>query len=446
MAFGSGNMLNMSYAEQSNQTATLSIGLRLSLPDADDQLVNCKQSSSAIAWSVASESSGSTACVLNSAGTEFSINFDPPGKTPADFEEITNCTSAIVLGWVRFSGTAPGACSARSVFESLAGSATPTWMNNSRNATVDLTAHAATSTSIKLVQCMPEFTVGSADISFDANGYITEPARNYKPEAGTEIELASRYLTNTTMDLTAGWMKYMEDDEICRWHEDNYTSSRFHYFMLQESNDTRLTDVSQPLPRLADITHAANAAYAKLFAVWLGLNTDELIGSRTNTTMPIEGRFMYLEERLFFNKPLFIISEVILTLYIVVAILVYANRPAKFLPRLPTSIGAIISLVAASTTVRDLKDTTHLSTEERAAFLEKQGHVFGYGSFLAVDGAVHVGIERAPFVSRLRKVEMEVQRAGLSVRRFGWLDKFRGRYVPIRHEGEDADIALERVK
>jgi hypothetical protein len=444
--FGSGNMLNMSYTGQSNHTATLTLGLELSLPDANGQLVNCEQRSNAISWSVASGSSESEACMLNSAGTEFSINFDPPRKIPAYLEEITNCTYAIVIGWVRFPGAAPGACSARSVFESLAGPATPIWMNNSRNATVDLTAHAATSNSIKLVLCMPKLTVGKADISFDANGYITEPARNYKPETGTESELASRYLTNTTMDLTVGWMKYMEDDEICRWHEDNYTSSRFHYFMLQESNDTRLTDVSQPLPHLADITHAANAAYAKLFAVWLGLNTGELIGSRTNTTVPIEGRFMYIEERLFFNKPLFIISEVILALYIIVAILVYANRPAKFLPRLPTSIGAVISLVAAGTTVRDLKDTTHFSTEERAAFLEKQGHVFGYGSYLGVDGAVHVGIERAPFVSRLMKEEMEVQKAGLSVTRFGWLDKFGWRYAPIRHEGGDADIALERVK
>jgi hypothetical protein len=446
ITFGSGNTLNMSYSMLSNEAASLTLGLNLSLPNANGRMVNCRQMSNAITWSVASGSPNNTACMLNSAGTEFSINFDPPNKIPAYLDKMTDCTSSIILGWVRFSGASLSACSARNVFQSLAGSATPVWTNGSRNATVDLTIHAASSTSIKLVQCMPKFTVGKANISFDENGYITEPVRNYQPEEGTEKELASRYLTNTTMDLTAIWMKYMEDNEICRWHEDNYTSSRFHYFMLQESNDTRLTDVSQPLPRLADITYAANAAYAKLFAVWLGLNTADLISSRTNTSMPIEGRFMYTEERLFFNKPLFIVSEVILGLYIIVAILVYASRPAKFLTRLPTSIGAIISLVAASTAVRELKGTAHFSTEERAEFLEKEGHVFGYGSYLGGDGAVHVGIERAPFVSRAREVEVEVQKSTRFSGRYRWLGVFGGKYRVVGQEGEESNVRLERLK
>jgi hypothetical protein len=80
------------------------------------------------------------------------------------------------------------------------------------------------------------------------------------------------------------------------------------------------------------------------------------------------------------NRPLFVVPEVLLTLYIIVAILVYADRPAKFLTRLTTSTAAIISFVAAGTAVRGFKVTAHLSTEERAAFLEKEKHVFEYGA------------------------------------------------------------------
>jgi hypothetical protein len=143
------------------------------------------------------------------------------------------------------------------------------------------------------------------------------------------------------------------------------------------------------------------------------------------------------------NRPLFIVPEVILALYIIVAILVYANRPANFLTRLPTSIAAIISFAAAGTVVREFKVTAHLSTEERAAFLEKEKHVFGYGTCLSGDGAVHVGIERTPFVSRVREEEVEVQTFELPARRFGRLGKVRGKYRVI---GQEGGVPLERLK
>jgi hypothetical protein len=72
--------------------------------------------------------------------------------------------------------------------------------------------------------------------------------------------------------------------------------------------------------------------------------------------------------------------------------------------------------------------------------------VFGYWSYLGVDGAVYVGIECAPFVSRASEVEVEVQRSGLFARRFEWLGRLDGKYTAIRHEGEDAGIPLKRPK
>jgi hypothetical protein len=65
----------------------------------------------------------------------------------------------------------------------------------------------------------------------------------------------------------------------------------------------------------------------------------------------LHGSTIELEPRLLLSKPMFIISEVILCTYIVVAILVYARPPGQYLPRLPTSIASTIALFAASTAV-----------------------------------------------------------------------------------------------
>lgn len=117
------------------------------------------------------------------------------------------------------------------------------------------------------------------------------------------------------------------------------------------------------------------------------------------TWQSIGGWKVTTERRLFLSTPLFIISESILAIYIIVAITVYLRRPGRYLARMPTSMAAIISLFAASAAVQDMRQTSHLNKKDRADHLRSLGSLYGYGSYVGGgDGRVHIGIEKTPFV------------------------------------------------
>ena len=66
---------------------------------------------------------------------------------------------------------------------------------------------------------------------------------------------------------------------------------------------------------------------------------------------------------------------------------------------MPTSIGAIIALFAASAAVQDMRDTSLFTRKERRQHLEKLGAMYGYGTFVGADGLSHEGIEKEPLVN-----------------------------------------------
>ena len=139
-----------------------------------------------------------------------------------------------------------------------------------------------------------------------------------------------------------------------------------------------------------------------LFAFWLTVNRDSLFLPATNDTTQIEGFTITQEERLFFTIPMFIISEIILGIYIVFSILVYVRRPGRYLPRMPISIAAVIALFASSAAVKDFRGTSQMTNKEREKYLKDLDHHYGYGSYIGSDGAVHVGIEKVPYVRYMK--------------------------------------------
>jgi hypothetical protein len=106
------------------------------------------------------------------------------------------------------------------------------------------------------------------------------------------------------------------------------------YFMVKQSNDSRLLDPEAPLPTLQDITDKLYPVYRKLFAIWLGINKDKLLVPHTDSsTMVIEGQTHDAQIRIFLSKPLFVMAEIILGIYVLAAICIYLWRPGKFLPK-----------------------------------------------------------------------------------------------------------------
>jgi hypothetical protein len=172
MTFGTRNTLYLSYSLASNNRATIALGLTLRLPNGCGRKVESNQFnfSNLVAWSVACDIVHNTSCTSEPVGTEFSMTFEQSHNLLTPDYAINTCTSSIVLIWVRYPGAGPDVCNARIVSESLAGAATPIWSNRSRNATVDLTAHAGTSTPMNLVRCTSRSTVSTANTTIDCKG------------------------------------------------------------------------------------------------------------------------------------------------------------------------------------------------------------------------------------------------------------------------------------
>jgi hypothetical protein len=182
-----------------------------------------------------------------------------------------------------------------------------------------------------------------------------------------------------------------------------------HYFMNLAEGSLRLTDPNKPLTTFTDVEDSMNKAYPLLFAIWLGINKELLFMPATNETAQIIGTIITSEERLFFVTPLFIISEIILALYIIVSMTVYVRRPGRYLPRMPISIAAIIALFAPSAAIKDFQGTS-MNNKEREKYLKDLNHRYGYGSYLGGDGGAHVGIEKVPFVSYMKEVSFKGSR------------------------------------
>jgi hypothetical protein len=128
------------------------------------------------------------------------------------------------------------------------------------------------------------------------------------------------------------------------------------------------------------------------------VNRDALFEPAIEANPRLQSISIIEEERLFFNVLMFIISEIILGVYVVVSILLYIRRPGRYLAHTPTSIAAIVGLFAPSTALEDFHDTSQMTNTERAKHLAGLDNRYGYGSYIGKDGAVHVGIEKVPYV------------------------------------------------
>jgi hypothetical protein len=249
---------------------------------------------------------------------------------------------------------------------------------------------------------------------------LQEKARDVVPDPDQTPSTLEKYSTNGVSNLIAQSNLYFFRTLSSTYHNDSFASEHIHYFMNRASGDLRLTDPNEPLPQFEDVEQPMRSAYKRLFAIWLGVNKELLFVLSSKATVPVgnvTGIVIAVEERILFNTPLFIVSEVILSIYIIMSITIYLRRPGRYLARMPTSIAAVIALFAASAAVRDLQGTSNMTSNERERYMDNLGCSYGYGSYIGGDGSVHVGIEKAPFVRRTRQTTFEHSRADRATRK-----------------------------
>jgi hypothetical protein len=239
--------------------------------------------------------------------------------------------------------------------------------------------------------CKAEVMVQSVNVTLNGDHYVLDDDSEASPSvfSGSDelIREASHALWTTLGSENRGLYNGGT------WHNDSFPSDWHNYVMNSMAPDAGLLDPTMPLPIFEETAVLFTQSYQKLFAIWLGLDHERLLSQTTNESTAINATIVRPEIRIVVSYPMMILSSIILGLYIVVAIAVYARRPGKFLPRLPLNMASDIALFAASKAVTEM-DEDKKSTQESGADWKR----FGYGSFIGTDGRPHVGVERAPFV------------------------------------------------
>jgi len=356
-----------------------------------------------------------TLCRDGKVGAEIATSLQ--ADLDATGEEKAICRSAVAVGWIRATHQYCDGPLGMSDF-------------GRRQILTDPNAHPVTSypgfedaasNNTFLMLCQPEIQVGDATVIVDKTGVLTEPARDLAPDQDQSSQALDKYFSNGAAELMSQSSLFIFRTLQPLWHNDTFASEFIHYFINRAEGSLRLTDPNMPLPTFADVETPMNQAYSRLFAIWLGVNRELLFVPANNTTKPqVSGIVITPEERLLFVTPLFIISEFILSIYIVVSLIIYLRRPGRYLARMPTSIAAIIALFAPSAAVKDLRGTAHMTNKKREKYLKELGCRYGYGSYVGgEDSVVHVGIEKMPFVQYLKEVSFVGSMAGKGVKRRG---------------------------
>ncbi|KAL6154620.1 hypothetical protein ACJBU6_06253 [Exserohilum turcicum] len=248
--------------------------------------------------------------------------------------------------------------------------------------------------------CRSRLVGGQGDVIIDDSGRIQGVSQRNVTSDLPEKFLEKHFSNDASNLLRQGNTYLLPQFTTPAWHNQSYANDFMNYFMIKQGGHRRLTDPTLPPPSLDELTQNLYPVYSKLFAIWLGINKRKLLLPREEgSTFTMEGVANDRQIRIFLSQPLFIIAETILGIYVFAAICIYLWRPGRFLPRMPTSIAAVIALIAASQAVRDMRGTSLLSRSGRRKHLRSVGGSYGYGTFVGPDGKLHEGIEKEPLVN-----------------------------------------------
>lgn len=417
LTFGEDYRLNL-WDQKGGLYRSADANFSMSIGDKDGHNVTCYASSTRFTTALGPQSRLDLEYFCKTGQTAAELVTTLDAGPNATIHQQETCGIAVAVGWMR---TTQSNCVA------------------SRNMSiVPFGFEEANAQNTFFMSCQPTVQVGDATILVNSAGLLLEKPQNVIPD--TDPAAPEKYFSNGSGNLISQSNLFLFRTLASPWHNDSFASEHIHYLMNRASNSLRLSDPTQPLPTFSDVYGPMEKAYARLFAIWLGVNIDHLfIRSEDHTSSSsaaqIQGTVLTLEERLFLNPTLFTISEVILAVYILVTSLLYLRRPGRYLARMPTSIAAIIALFAASAAVEDMRGTSGYTNTEREKHLQDLGCRYGYGSFVGRDGSVHVGIEKVPFVQRRRATTFEHSRAHLELLRRDRRREGKGGLVVVEERG-----------
>lgn len=161
--------------------------------------------------------------------------------------------------------------------------------------------------------------------------------------------------------------------------------------ILASLNTTSQLDISKwngtsllPASAIAD---ELGSIYRKLFVEYLALDANSTLPimmslAPTNSSSPMSGQSTITLRRVLVSPINFIVSAVILGIFLVTIVAVYAWPMDSGLPFVPITLGATLAFVHGSEALEDVKGTSGFSTSQREKHLKRLGHRYyiGYGN------------------------------------------------------------------
>jgi hypothetical protein len=250
------------------------------------------------------------------------------------------------------------------------------------------------STNMTFIACQPKLATGLFNVEVDSSGYVLHASQKRLLEPGIGGDL------NSVVTLTSYSMG-MGNQKGPIWHNDTFAIDWTNYLMKSLMKSTAILDPSLPVPNFASTSKALGDVYNRIFTIHLNLKSDGFAPSADGTS--VSGIASWKEKKVFMSETMFKISITILAWDIIIVFQLYIWAPPAFLPRLPINIASILSYVAASHAMNEVRDDEGGSVGKKEGGGTNRDQRFGFGKFIGTDGRTHVGIERVPFVTTLER-------------------------------------------
>lgn len=243
--------------------------------------------------------------------------------------EVKACQQLVVAAWIR--SPSPGSC----------------MFARALNLTDDDTT---------IIACLPSIYASSAEVTVDGNGMVqavsnsiassTDVQTYFSDDPGQLVLQANNFLIGrrTTSGAGGGGV----------WHNDSFPSDWNNYVMEHIAGNSTFLNPSLPPPAADDVARLFEEMYQKLFAIWLGMNHQKFLLPADAPNAAVTGKILRVDTRITVSRPMFVVAEVILSLYILVTVVLYARRPGRHIPLLPTTMAAVIAMFAADCGTSDL--------------------------------------------------------------------------------------------
>jgi hypothetical protein len=273
---------------------------------------------------------------------------------------------------------------------------------------VGLSSNLALSGST-FIACTAKPRIAEFQGLIDPTGYIMD-ANQTADFSGDSEAYFSGNMTQLGLISQAIGMIAQSEVELNSWHNDSITSDWMNSLMVVAQSSHNLVDPAYPAPPPEDVIPLLESIYRTLFASLLALNTH--VFPENQIQNGVKAGTAVLVTRIFLSPAMFKLAAAILSLHVIIAILYYVDRPKMFLPRMPTSIGAIVSYFPASRAVEDFSESPGKEKGNPGGEGEQR---YAYGRYIGIDGKTHIGIERHQNVVPLESKNPEVKK-----RRWAW--------------------------